>query len=171
MTAAAASDKSGVRYYFDCVSAGGHDSGWQDSPAYTDTGLRLGTKYSYRVKVADKSAARNETAYSASVSAITRKGPAVWSGKAVYAPGEPITVHFVGTSKHAQDWVGLFDDGDPQRNYIIYNFLAGKVSGTTTFPKGLRKAGVYEARLLFKDSYKLEAFFDFTVSSGTRDTD
>jgi hypothetical protein len=60
-------------------------------------------------------------------------------------------------------WVGLFDDGDPHRNYITYNFLAGKVSGTTTFPKGLRKEGAYEARPLFKDSYKLEAFFDFTV--------
>lgn len=169
MTAAAASDKSGVRYYFDSTSAGGHDSGWQDSPSYTDTGLRSGTKYTYRVRVADKSAARNETAFSASASATTRTGPAVWTERAVYAPGEPITIHFVNTSKHAKDWVGLFDDGDPQRNYITYNFLKGKALGTTTFPKGLRREGAYEARLLFKDSYKLEAFFDFIVSGEAGD--
>ncbi len=41
MTATTASDPSGVEYYFAETSGnpGGDDSGWQDSPSYTDTGL------------------------------------------------------------------------------------------------------------------------------------
>lgn len=69
-TAAASTDGSGVEYHFACLTAGGHDSGWQNQTTYTDTGLAAGTQYSYRVK------ARNvanlvETAYSNARSATT----------------------------------------------------------------------------------------------------
>ena len=64
MEAAAAVDASPVEYYFTCISGGGHDSGWQDSPRYTDTGLTPGAKYTYTVKVRDKSPAQNATAES-----------------------------------------------------------------------------------------------------------
>lgn len=50
-TIATSSDDSGVEYYFECISLGGHDSGWQAEPNYTDTGLTAGTEYSYIVKV------------------------------------------------------------------------------------------------------------------------
>ena len=39
MTAAIATDPNGVEYYFTCTAGGGNDSGWQNSPSYTDTGL------------------------------------------------------------------------------------------------------------------------------------
>lgn len=68
MLAASAFDLSGVEYYFTCTAgtgSGGSDSGWQDSPAYTDTGLAPGVAYTYTVKARDKSPARNETAPSA----------------------------------------------------------------------------------------------------------
>jgi autotransporter-associated beta strand protein len=71
MLAATAFDLSGVEYYFTCTSgsgSGGTDSGWQDSPAYTDTGLAPGVSYAYTVKARDKSPARNETAPSAPAS-------------------------------------------------------------------------------------------------------
>ena len=44
MTATTASDTGGVEYFFDETSGnpGGSDSGWQDSPTYTDTGLSPG---------------------------------------------------------------------------------------------------------------------------------
>jgi len=71
MTATAAADVSGVAYYFACLTEGGHDSGWQDSPTYTDTGLAPGTPYSYRVRARDKSAAQNITGWSAMASATT----------------------------------------------------------------------------------------------------
>lgn len=71
MTATTAYDASGVEYYFACTAGGGHDSGWQSSPTYTDTGLTPSTTYTYRVKARDTSAARNETSYSGTASATT----------------------------------------------------------------------------------------------------
>ncbi|HSH16843.1 MAG TPA: Ig-like domain-containing protein, partial [Verrucomicrobiae bacterium] len=69
MVAATAFDPTGVEYLFTCTAGGGHDSGWQDSPIYTDTGLTPGVQYTYTVKARDKSPARNETAFSAPSSA------------------------------------------------------------------------------------------------------
>ena len=71
MTAATASDPSGVEYYFYCTSAGCNDSGWQDSTTYTDTGLQPETTYSYQVKARDKSPSQNETGLSAEELATT----------------------------------------------------------------------------------------------------
>jgi len=73
MTATSAADPAGVEYYFEETShnPGGSDSGWQDSPEYEDTGLALGTTYTYRVKARDKSPNQNETAYSNPSSATT----------------------------------------------------------------------------------------------------
>ncbi|MDA7881670.1 Ig-like domain-containing protein [Akkermansiaceae bacterium] len=71
MTAASASDINGVEYYFDCLTVGGNDSGWQDSPVYTDTGLSSGTEYSYAVQARDKSTGQNATGFSAPASATT----------------------------------------------------------------------------------------------------
>ncbi|HSR30660.1 MAG TPA: hypothetical protein VLY63_08850, partial [Anaerolineae bacterium] len=75
MTATLATDVSGVEYYFDCMADGGHDSGWQGSPVYEDTGLQSGTEYSYRVKARDKSPNRNETGWSSEASATTEALP------------------------------------------------------------------------------------------------
>ena len=63
MTAATATDPSGLEYYFEETSgnAGGDDSGWQDSPTYVDTGLEPGTEYSYICSARDKSPSQNET--------------------------------------------------------------------------------------------------------------
>lgn len=75
MTATIASDESGVEYYFECTAGGGHDSGWQDSPMYEDTGLQAETEYTYRVKARDKSPNQNETAWSNEASAMTEALP------------------------------------------------------------------------------------------------
>lgn len=72
MTATTASDASGVEYFFNCLTAGGHDSSWQSSASYTDTGLQPSTAYSYQVKVRDLSENYNETAYSTTKSATTQ---------------------------------------------------------------------------------------------------
>jgi hypothetical protein len=71
MTATTASDKNGVEYYFACTSGGGHESGWQDSPTYRDTGLQPFREYTYQVKARDRSANRNETQWSSPASATT----------------------------------------------------------------------------------------------------
>jgi hypothetical protein len=74
MTVTIGSDQNGVEYYFACTAGGGHDSGWQDSPTYTDTGLKPKTTYTYRVKARDKSANQNETGWSSPASATTGGG-------------------------------------------------------------------------------------------------
>lgn len=81
MIATTATDDSGVEYYFAETSGkpGGSDSGWQDSPVYTDSGLQPGTTYTYTVKVQDKSPNHNATAASAGASATTA-GSAGFSG-------------------------------------------------------------------------------------------
>jgi hypothetical protein len=71
MKATTASDSSGVEYYFECTSGGGHSSSWQNSPYYKDKGLLPNTIYTYRVKARDKSPAQNETAWSSVGSAGT----------------------------------------------------------------------------------------------------
>jgi hypothetical protein len=71
MTATTASDQSGVEYYFTCTSGGGHDSGWQDSPSYEDTGLSPNTIYTFTVTARDKNPNHNTTAPSQPYSATT----------------------------------------------------------------------------------------------------
>jgi hypothetical protein len=67
---ATSTDNSSVEYYFKCDTPGGHDSGWQDGPGYTDTGLTPNTSYFYKVKARNK-ADLVETEYSQAQSAIT----------------------------------------------------------------------------------------------------
>jgi hypothetical protein len=60
MTAATATDATGVEYYFTCTSgAGGHSSGWQSSTRYVDTGLTSGVTYTYTVTARDKGTNQN----------------------------------------------------------------------------------------------------------------
>ena len=65
MRATPGADPAGyVEYYFEETSGneGGTSSGWQLSPRYLDFDLVLGTTYSYRVKMRDRSG--NETSFS-----------------------------------------------------------------------------------------------------------
>jgi len=78
MIATIAYDVSGVEYYFDCNNVDrpeGHDSGWQQSPAYTDTDLNPDTEYCYRVRARDRSSSANETAWSEYFCARTEEPP------------------------------------------------------------------------------------------------
>jgi len=69
MTATKAYDNStgsSVEYYFEAYSGGGHSSGWQDDPTYTDTDITVppGTLCGYRVKARDTAINLNETGWS-----------------------------------------------------------------------------------------------------------
>ncbi len=74
MTATTGSDASGpVEYLFSCLTPGGHGSGWQTSPSYTDNGLIPGAQYTYTVTMRD---ARGNTGNASSpASATTIAGP------------------------------------------------------------------------------------------------
>jgi autotransporter-associated beta strand protein len=70
MAATTATDvaSSPVEYYFENTT-NSNNSGWQFSQYWTDSSLTTGLPYSYRVKARDSSAAQNETAWSAPLSA------------------------------------------------------------------------------------------------------
>ncbi len=71
MEANPATDLSGVEYYFANLDDSTHDSGWQDSPAYYDSGLDAETTHTYQVTARDKSLGQNATAPSDSASGTT----------------------------------------------------------------------------------------------------
>ena len=71
MTATEATDPSGVEYSFECKSEGCHNSGWQASVVYMDTGLAPSTSYTYVVRARDLSANLNLTAASVEETATT----------------------------------------------------------------------------------------------------
>jgi chitodextrinase len=165
MTATTASDTSGVEYFFDCTTAGIHDSGWQDSSFYADTGLSPNSSYTYTVTVRDKSTNQNITAPSTALSATTLtspSGPWIGTEKDVHAQNEDITVYFANTAGNVDDWIGFFEDGAANGSYLIYIYLEGEINGTVTYG-GFSDPGDYDIRLFFNDSYTLEASCDITV--------
>jgi hypothetical protein len=107
MTATTATDPSGVEYYFDETSGnpGGTDSGWQDSPTYTDTGLDPNTAYSYTVTARDKSGAQNTTAPSSPAAPATTdlKGTAVITWNAYDITNDVANVSTTGSLVSARN--------------------------------------------------------------------
>jgi hypothetical protein len=112
-TIAASTDNSGVEYYFKNVSLGGHDSGWQEDPNYTDTSLTAGTAYSYIVK-ARNTANLAETDYSELRSATTfppdttspSPDPATWQTEPYSIP--PSSIRMIATTASDESGVEYF---------------------------------------------------------------
>jgi hypothetical protein len=124
MVATTATDASGVEYMFTCTAGGGHNSGWQDSTAYTDTGLQQGTAYSYTVKARDKSPNHNETLSS---------GVAVLNLKPVAQAGadQSFVVHYGGRASVVLDGSASCDpEGEPLSYLWAWN-VAGEDFNST----------------------------------------
>jgi pectate lyase len=103
MTATTATDVSGVEYLFACTEGAGHDSGWQDSPVYTDTGLANGVTYSYTVSARDKSPNKNQTGASAMASVTM---PTYYCSKPLDSDlNHDCQVDFVDFSLLAANWM------------------------------------------------------------------
>ncbi len=117
MTATTATDASGVQYFFDCTSTGGHDSGWQSGTTYTDTGLSAGTQYCYRVQARDLSPNQNTTTWSTTQCATTQTGgdttpptpnPMTWA-TVPYATGQTSVAMVATTATDASGVEYYFD--------------------------------------------------------------
>jgi len=175
MEATAASDPSGVEYYFACTAGDCNDSGWQEDTSYTDTGLIPATAYSYAVTVRDRSPQGNRTNASATLSATTKAAiaePYLVTSKPVYAVGEDIVVHYVASAGERSRWVGVFSPPTSadrsNSDGIQFQYLEktpvtadGVAQGRLIF-NGMA-AGNYQARLHYNDDYPIEARIEFTV--------
>ncbi len=112
-TIATSTDDSGVEYYFESVSDGGHDSDWQEDPVYTDTDLTAGTTYSYTVK-ARNTANLTETESSEPRSATTlppdttapSPDPATWQTEPYST--SPSSIRMVATTASDESGVEYF---------------------------------------------------------------
>lgn len=72
MTATTATDPAiPVQYSFENLTVGGHNSGWQNSPTWIDTGLTPGVAYTYRHQTRDSAVTPNVGSYSSSLGATT----------------------------------------------------------------------------------------------------
>jgi hypothetical protein len=79
MSATPGTDASGwVEYYFDCVSGGGHDSGWVSFNKYTDVGIPPGSSPAYTVRMRDRNG--NTTGASAAATATLATSAAGTAG-------------------------------------------------------------------------------------------
>jgi hypothetical protein len=136
MTAATAVDTNGVEYYFENTAGGGNggdDSGWQDSAVYTDTDLLAGMEYSYRVKARDKSAAQNETGYSAAVAATTTSAGA---SSAIISNGDSYIRDSNPTSIYGSDAYMVANDNGSSVRMVIFSFDISSVpAGSITSAK------------------------------------
>lgn len=75
MSASPAQSVGQVEFFFECLTPGGHDSGWQDDRTYTDWGLWPGTTYTYRVMARTKGSPDSQTQPSEPASATTAAMP------------------------------------------------------------------------------------------------
>ena len=114
MVATTATDPDGVQYYFHCLTAGGHDSGWQASPMYVDTGLLPGTTYSYQVKTQDDSANHYTGNYSVSASATTQPSTFKLTGPTfgTHQTGTSINIQWTAADVVAGSKISLCYDTD-----------------------------------------------------------
>ncbi|MFH1716021.1 MAG: right-handed parallel beta-helix repeat-containing protein [Planctomycetota bacterium] len=142
MTAATAvsTDASGVEYYFDCTTGNGHDSGWLDTPDYTDTGLTAGTAYTYQVKARNK-ANSIETAYSDPRSATTEPedtsppspNPATWATEPYVIP--PASIRMAAMTASDASGVEYYFDCTSNQAYSS-GWQDSSVYEVTSLPKG-----------------------------------
>jgi hypothetical protein len=112
MSAAAATDPSGVEYYFACTAGGGNDSDWQGSTTYEDTGLTPSSTYTYTTKARDLSSNQNETATSTAESATTNAGCTASTAHVDSIVSSVVSCG--GSNKNGQVTVTVYDDcGNP----------------------------------------------------------
>jgi hypothetical protein len=137
---ATSTDKSSVEYYFKSNSLGGHDSGWQVKPDYTDTGLAAGTQYSYMVK-ARNTANLMETDYSNPGLATTfppdttapSPDPATWKNAPYRASAT--SVRMVATTASDESGVEYYFSCTSNQAYSS-NWQDSPVYLVTSLPKG-----------------------------------
>ena len=138
MTAQTGTDLNEVSYFFTNTSFpdGSHDSGWQSSPTYLDTGLPAASPFTYTVKMRDQSANQNESTLSAPATATTDDGdslPNDW--ELLYFPSLSATAgeateDFDGDGwSDFNEWVAGTDPTDPNSLLEVETAVAENGAG------------------------------------------
>lgn len=96
--------------------------------------------------------------------------PRVRTDKAIYKPGEAITVEFLNGPGNAKDWIGLHlaEPAPSTRTDWAYvdgtqTGQSGKAAGTVRFAAGLVRGGEYAARLFENDGFTVLDIAPFKV--------
>jgi uncharacterized protein YkwD len=155
MTASTASDPNGVQYYFHNLRLAGHDSGWQNSPTWTDSGLQANTLYSYEVRTRDS--VGNAGAYSSAAGAATQpmkvaairpiaRHALTFFDEAFYLRNNPDVALAVARGKIASAWVhfaryGQFEKRRPSAVFDERYYLAANPDVAWAVRLGLFKTG------------------------------
>ena len=101
----------------------------------------------------------------------------VVSNKNIYIVGEHIEVSFSGLDSNGSDWIGIFEPGSSNEEYLYwlytdgtqqnnYNFIE---SGTINFSPITLPTGEYEIRLFYNNNYELIFSYSFSISDSCMD--
>ena len=85
------------------------------------------------------------------------------TSKTTYDAGEAIVVNFTNAAGNFTDWIGLYEAGAGNDQFLAWKLTGGVANGSVTFSNGLPNAGDYEARLFFDNTFNVEATCQFTV--------
>ena len=99
------------------------------------------------------------------------------SNKNIYIVGEHIEVSFSGLDSNGSDWIGIFESGSSNEEYLYwlytdgtqqnnYNFIE---SGTINFSPITLPTGEYEIRLFYNNNYELIFSYSFSISDSCMD--
>lgn len=101
----------------------------------------------------------------------------VVSNKNIYIVGEHVEVSFSGLDSNGSDWIGIFESGSSNEEYLYwlytdgtqqnnYNFIE---SGTINFSPITLPTGEYEIRLFYNNNYELIFSYSFSISDSCMD--
>ena len=102
----------------------------------------------------------------------------VVSNKNIYIVGEHVEVSFSGLDSNGSDWIGIFESGSSNEEYLYwlytdgtqqnnYNFIE---SGTINFSPITLPTGEYEIRLFYNNNYELIFSYSFSITDSCIDS-
>ena len=101
----------------------------------------------------------------------------VVSNKNIYIVGEHVEVSFSGLDSNGSDWIGIFESGSSNEEYLYWLYTDGTQqnnsnfieSGTINFSPITLPTGEYEIRLFYNNNYELIFSFSFSISDSCMD--
>ncbi len=85
--------------------------------------------------------------------AASASGPALDARPDSVAAGERVTVDWSAPAEHSPtDWVGLYRSGDPDTDFLSWQYTGSPTAGSMTFTAPL-PAGQYEFRYFLDDGF------------------